>query len=847
MCLHRLVQPSAAQGGSGRAVRDDPADVSTGQRSPADFDLTIALSRPLTWDYARNEWRWPKSWRFPDVVVRASRAPTDVDIDAYLTVVTDGAEAGTLLDVGITASDGSSASVQNARLSRSGECRFSRLRLATTGSAHGGQRFQLFLRLFRADNPAVVLTTVLCTPFSAYSRKNSDRKRRWNHASSSREEPGAVSFAPFEPDVFDRPFVRKVTNAQRGTVEEVVDNSVTGLLRYFRAPNIRNKSRHPVFLAVRFDRVLDVYCNAEAYPADDDAAVRAFIAACGTQFGECPPTTTETAGTPSPGDSSAAGGTAKTPAPWMLTLIPGAGAEGREGDEDAAGGEANAARLFELLSNVKAPLVSCAATPDHLPPGYRRWADTPRLRSVYCTMYAAGVALSATKKRRRAGNYSFRVESSLQAIKAEEVPATGSPARVPSVAAADKTGVGVGGASPRGGGTAAPSPIVATAAAAGLPSPTAASASAAATLAPVAAVAGGAAAASLPSPPRHPRLGDGAAAAPAVRSPPAGSGEPSAAVGASHLALCSTGALPPLADAAHPLPPASAPAEPASAQPSTAHAAGAGVPRHPPLSPEAPVETADVKTVPAGVVEPIPPPAHAPPLAAAHHRPTAAVLNEWQGAGGGGSDDGGGEDVPPATSRGAMSRAASVAAIASGVGGGVGGVGGGGGGGVAEALVEHVRELHKQQRESLQRLQSDAFVAVADGDGAVNMRSSFGSVREALLLHATVSGLLFAVLGQRVAGVAESYEFDLAAQLHMVQSLDATLTTEDITSVFMAVNKLVALVTAHLDKVAVHLLPKFSGCFTDEELAPLLDRIRSSGGLAEGFADRLRSLSGRRP
>lgn len=259
------------------------------------------------------------------------------------------------------------------------------------------------------------------------------------------------------------------------------------------------------------------------------------------------------------------------------------------------------------------------------------------------------------------------------------------------------------------------------------------------------------------------------------------------------------------------------------------------------------METADVKTVPAGAVEPIPPPAHAPPLAAAHCRPTAAVLNEWQGAGGGGSDDGGGEDVPPAISRGEMSRAASVAAIASGVGGGVGGVGGGGGGGVAEALVEHVRELHKQQRESLQRLQSDAFVAVADGDGAVNMRSSFGTVREALLLHATVSGLLFAVLGQRVAGVAESYEFDLAAQLHMVQSLDATLTTEDITSVFMAVNKLVALVTAHLDKVAVHLLPKFSGCFTDEELAPLLDRIRSSGGLAEGFADRLRSLSGRRP
>ncbi|GAB0490199.1 hypothetical protein MMPV_001431 [Pyropia vietnamensis] len=849
MCLHRLVQPSAGHGGSGRVVRDDSADVSAGQRSPADFDLTIALSRPLTWDYARNEWRWPKSWRFPDVVVRASRAPSDVDIDAYLTVVTEGAEPGTLLDVGITASDGSSASVQNARLSRSGECRFSRLRLATTGSAHGGQRFQLFLRLFRADNPAAVLTTVLCTPFSAYSRKNSDRKRRWNHASSSREEPGAVSFAPFEPDVFDRPFVRKVTNAQRGTVEEVVDNSVTGLLRYFRAPNIRNKSRHPVFLAVRFDRVLDVYCNAEAYPTDDDAAVRSFIAACGTQFGDTPSTTTETVCALSPSGSGPNGGATKTPAPWMLTLIPGVGAEGREGEEDIAGGEANAARLFELLSNVKAPLVSCAATPDHLPPGYRRWGDTPRLRSVYCTMYAAGAALSATKKRRRAGNYSFRVESSLQAIKAEEVPATDSPVRVPCVVPADKTGVGVGAASSGAASSAAPPARAVPVAPARLPSPAALSEAGVANPAPVGVATGGAAAAASPSPPRPPRVGDGALSASAARPPPVG--ELSTTVGASGRGTRGMSALPPLSDTARQTPPVAAPAEPTHAQLPPAHAAGAAAPSHPPLSREAALDAADIKAAPVGAIEPLPRPAHEPPLAAAHRRPSGAALDEWQpdgAGGGGGGGDGGAEERPTASSREAISRAASVAAIASGVGGGIGG-GGGGSGGVAEALVEHVRELHKQQRESLQRLQSDAFVAVADGDGAVNMRSSFGTVREALLLHATVSGLLFAVLGQRVAGVAESYEFDLAAQLHMVQSLDATLTTEDITSVFMAVNKLVALVTAHLDKVAVHLLPKFSGCFSDEELAPLLDRIRSSGGVAEGFADRLRSLSGslRRP
>jgi len=789
MCLHRLVQPSPSQGGSSGPVRDDPPNVAAGQCSPADFDLTIALSRPLTWDFARNEWRWPKSWRFPDVVVRASRAPSDVDIDAYLTVVTEGAEAGTLLDVGITASDGSSSSVQNARLSRSGECRFSRLRLATTGSAHGGQRFQLFLRLSRADNPSIVLTTVLCTPFSAYSRKNSDRKRRWNHASSSREEPGAVSFAPFEPDVFDRPFVRKVTSAQQGTVEEVVDNSVTGLLRYFRAPNIRNKSRHPVFLAVRFDRVVDLYCNAEAYPADDDAAVRAFIAACGTQFAEPPPTTTETS----------AAGAAGEATPWMLTLIPGAGNDGRDADEDPAGGEANAQRLFELLSNVKAPLVSCAASPAHLPPGFRRWRDTARLRSVYTSMYAAGAALSATKKRRRAGNYSFRVESSLQAIKAEEVPATGSPPARGAAATGDKTGVGVAGGSSGGSasGVAAVPPVT------GSPPGVAAATAAVAAVAAAAAVH----ASSAPAPQRP------------VEGLPAGRpsvGGPAAVADAS--ATDPRGAAPPLASAAtytHP------PEPPVELPRADAHGTLPPPPGHslPPAS-----LAPDIKAPLPRAEEPLPPGHPSSSLLADQRRPAGGgeAWNSGEPASGG--------DAPPPAPRPAFGTPPPY--------------GTGSGRKVADTLVAHVRELHKQQRVSLQRLQSDAFVAVADGDGAVNMRNSFVSVREALLLHATVSGLLFGVLGDRVAGVAESYEFDLAAQLHMVRSLDATLTTEDITSVFMAVNKLVALVTAHLDKVAVHLLPKFEVCFSDEELTPLLHRIRSSGQAAEGFAERLRSLGG---
>jgi hypothetical protein len=43
--------------------------------------------------------------------------------------------------------------------------------------------------------------------------------------------------------------------------EEKISNDIIGLVNYFSAPNIRNKIRHPIFLALKFNEAVKLYYN----------------------------------------------------------------------------------------------------------------------------------------------------------------------------------------------------------------------------------------------------------------------------------------------------------------------------------------------------------------------------------------------------------------------------------------------------------------------------------------------------------------------------------------------------------------------------------------------------------
>ena len=67
-------------------------------------------------------------------------------------------------------------------------------------------------------------------------------------------------FDPFPPDTFEKTFIKRNTKLNESK-EEVIENSLGGLSQYFTAPNIRNKVKHPVFLAAKFSNCVRLFCN----------------------------------------------------------------------------------------------------------------------------------------------------------------------------------------------------------------------------------------------------------------------------------------------------------------------------------------------------------------------------------------------------------------------------------------------------------------------------------------------------------------------------------------------------------------------------------------------------------
>lgn len=68
----------------------------------------------------------------------------------------------------------------------------------------------------------------------------------------------------FDPSILNQKFSKKVSkkdsNLSQGYSRDI-DNSLWGLHDYLTAANIRNKSKHLLFLAMRFTSCLDIYIS----------------------------------------------------------------------------------------------------------------------------------------------------------------------------------------------------------------------------------------------------------------------------------------------------------------------------------------------------------------------------------------------------------------------------------------------------------------------------------------------------------------------------------------------------------------------------------------------------------
>ena len=72
----------------------------------------------------------------------------------------------------------------------------------------------------------------------------------------------------FHPEIFTKTMIkRKKKDAE--SVHQEIDNDIAGFTNYFTAPNIRNKVKHPLFLAYRFSSCVMLFFNQDHFPVGE--------------------------------------------------------------------------------------------------------------------------------------------------------------------------------------------------------------------------------------------------------------------------------------------------------------------------------------------------------------------------------------------------------------------------------------------------------------------------------------------------------------------------------------------------------------------------------------------------
>jgi len=393
---HGHAEPRAASAaGEKRATKcsygSDVGFTCVGNFSPA-LMPRISLSRSLIRSADGGVHRWNKSWLFPEITVRLPPGPAAAAAAAVqVFVVTSPSNPSS--DGGDGGQQGASA-VENAGLGTSdtsrivrpcrpqqvvnGEAVFTRLRLRATSYTLGGRRFSLVVVVL--DHRGCIIASVASSPFLVHARIDGAPPRcRWSTPRTLRSSrSGAYHFSAFDVDTFTRVYVKKSSTKGGGaaaTFEEPIDNSAVGLLRYFTAPNIRNKSRHPLLLVVRFSNALILSRDVERYPTFDTDAASAFIAACGTVL----PNGVH-------GESTTRGLETTPLVPWILSLRapPSGDSTAADGQDPNALAQSRAVlRLRDMLGNLRGPAVGWVADATVLPPRYSETTDTDLMRSVY--------------------------------------------------------------------------------------------------------------------------------------------------------------------------------------------------------------------------------------------------------------------------------------------------------------------------------------------------------------------------------------------------------------------------------------------------------------------------------
>eukprot|EP01017_Pseudomicrothorax_dubius_P043806 TRINITY_DN7356_c0_g1_i1.p1 TRINITY_DN7356_c0_g1~~TRINITY_DN7356_c0_g1_i1.p1 ORF type:complete len:418 (-),score=65.58 TRINITY_DN7356_c0_g1_i1:45-1298(-) len=134
------------------------------------------------------------------------------------------------------------------------------LKFSTTSYNNDGSHFRLVVVVFIDPSETPVRPPVLWSRISPPIFVDS-RNKHVEGVTKTRTE--SIPFDAFPPELLTRPFFKRKCTSGVST-EVPISSDLAGLVNYFTSPNIRQKCRHPLFLAIRFPQALSLYYNSSS-------------------------------------------------------------------------------------------------------------------------------------------------------------------------------------------------------------------------------------------------------------------------------------------------------------------------------------------------------------------------------------------------------------------------------------------------------------------------------------------------------------------------------------------------------------------------------------------------------
>lgn len=150
------------------------------------------------------------------------------------------------------------------------DCLFSSLKFFTTSYNHKEAKFHLTVSVLQKDpdKPPLYLKSVISPPIFVDSRKSA------RNAKDLKKRHLSAFIETFSIESLVKDYVKKEKKNFQ-IVEETIENDLKGLYNYLTAPNIREKVKNPLFLALKFHKCVKMF-----YDPGKMAGITVFILFC---------------------------------------------------------------------------------------------------------------------------------------------------------------------------------------------------------------------------------------------------------------------------------------------------------------------------------------------------------------------------------------------------------------------------------------------------------------------------------------------------------------------------------------------------------------------------------------